>query len=180
MRAKWIRLAIFFLGCLCLWSAGAAAQQMSTICKFTAGPRAGQTQDYAPMAPIPVGSPCQDGAGSTGVVIPTAGSSATAMSTICKFTAGPRAGQTQDYAPMAPLPVGSPCQDGQGSTGKVVAGKGSTSSTQKSTLCHFERGPRAGETQDYAPRDPIPVGSPCQDGQGSTGRVVARNAGSNN
>lgn len=43
---------------------------------------------------------------------------------------------------------------------------------EKSTLCHFENGPRAGETQDYAPRDPIPVGSPCYDGQGSTGHVV--------
>jgi hypothetical protein len=42
-------------------------------------------------------------------------------STLCRFTAGRRAGETQDYAPMAPIPVGSFCQDGQGSTGVVVA-----------------------------------------------------------
>ncbi len=42
-------------------------------------------------------------------------------STLCVFDAGPRAGQRQDYAPMAPLPVGTPCQDGRGSTGRVVA-----------------------------------------------------------
>ena len=42
-------------------------------------------------------------------------------STLCRFTQGRRAGQTQDYAPMAPIPVGSNCQDGQGSTGVVVA-----------------------------------------------------------
>lgn len=42
-------------------------------------------------------------------------------STICRFTSGPRAGQDQDYAPMAPIPVGSNCQDGRGSVGSVVA-----------------------------------------------------------
>ncbi|MEQ1755791.1 MAG: hypothetical protein ABL973_16840 [Micropepsaceae bacterium] len=43
----------------------------------------------------------------------------------------------------------------------------------KSTLCVFEAGPRAGQRQDYAPMDPLPVGTPCQDGRGSTGHVVA-------
>ena len=43
--------------------------QKSTLCRFTAGPRAGEMQDYAPMAPIPVGSNCHDGRGSTGVVV---------------------------------------------------------------------------------------------------------------
>ncbi|MCE9521953.1 MAG: hypothetical protein K8S25_05910 [Alphaproteobacteria bacterium] len=42
-------------------------------------------------------------------------------STLCRFTSGPRAGQTQDYAPMAPIPVGSNCQDARGSFGTVVA-----------------------------------------------------------
>jgi hypothetical protein len=42
-------------------------------------------------------------------------------STLCSFTSGPRAGQVQDYAPMAAIPVGSNCQDGQGSFGKVIA-----------------------------------------------------------
>ncbi len=44
-----------------------------------------------------------------------------ATSTLCRFTSGPRAGQVQDYAPMAPIPVGSPCQDARGSYGVVVS-----------------------------------------------------------
>jgi hypothetical protein len=78
------------------------------------------------MAPLPVGSACQDGAGSSGKVIakPSSGGGGNSeKSTICSFTSGPRAGQTQDYAPMAPLPVGSACQDGAGSSGKVIAAK---------------------------------------------------------
>lgn len=43
------------------------------------------------------------------------------LSTICAFDAGPRAGQRQDYARMDPLPLGTPCRDGRGSTGQVVA-----------------------------------------------------------
>ena len=162
-----------------------AAQQTSTLCKFSAGPRAGQTQDYAPMAALPVGTPCQDGAGSTGTVVlaPNTGDKPGAVtkqrtSTLCKFTSGPRAGQTQDYAPMAALPVGTPCQDGAGSTGSVVAPPstqkpGGTAKPQMSTLCKFTAGPRAGQTQDYAPMQAIPVGSACHDGAGSTGTVVA-------
>ncbi len=47
----------------------APAVQTSTLCRFTSGPRSGQIQDYAPMTPIPVGSPCQDARGSSGVVV---------------------------------------------------------------------------------------------------------------
>ena len=94
----------------------------STLCQFTSGPRAGQTQDYAPKPPLPIGTPCNDGAGSTGTVIapPSSGGGAT-TSTLCQFTAGPKTGQTQDYAPQPPLPIGTPCNDGAGSTGTVVA-----------------------------------------------------------
>src|SRR5208282_4024487 len=45
------------------------ASQMSTLCKFATGPRAGTIHDFAPMAQVAVGSPCQDGAGSAGFVI---------------------------------------------------------------------------------------------------------------
>jgi hypothetical protein len=107
---------------------------------------------------------------------PVADAQSSQKSTLCQFTAGPRKGETQDYAPMDPIPVGSACTDGAGSTGKVIAAKSGGSSgggsSQKSTLCQFTAGPRKGETQDYAPRDPIPVGSACNDGAGSTGRVV--------
>ena len=45
---------------------------------------------------------------------------------------------------------------------------------QSSTLCRFTSGPRAGQIQDYAPMDPIAVGSNCQDARGSYGTVVAQ------
>jgi hypothetical protein len=47
--------------------------------------------------------------------------------------------------------------------------------TEESAVCLFSDGPRAGETQDYARNWPSPraVGSPCEDGAGSTGRVIA-------
>jgi hypothetical protein len=178
------------------------ASRNSTLCHFTSGPRAGETQDYAPMAALPVGTPCQDGQGSNGRVVAKSqrngdddnsdisdhSSRPSGKSTLCHFTSGPRAGETQDYAPMAALPVGTPCQDGQGSNGRVVAksqrngdddnsdiSDHSSRPSGKSTLCHFTSGPRAGETQDYAPMAALPVGTPCQDGQGSNGRVVARN-----
>jgi hypothetical protein len=162
---------------------------VSTICQFNAGPRAGQTQNYAPMAPIPVGSACTDGAGSTGVVIPMSGPGTASqsggaanpgMSTICRFNTGPRAGQTQDYAPMAPIAVGSSCTDGAGSTGVVIPMSGPGTASQSggaaspgmSTICRFNTGPRAGQTQNYAPMAPIAVGSPCTDGAGSNGTVI--------
>jgi hypothetical protein len=179
MKNARLGLMVFIL--TILTSALGAAQQTSTLCHFEKGPRAGQTQDYAPQAPLPVGTPCQDGQQplSTGHVVADGGQT----STLCHFEKGPRAGQTQDYAPQAPLPVGTPCQDGQQplSSGHVVAsgngggGNAGGGGGQTSTLCHFEKGPRAGQTQDYAPQAPLPVGTPCQDGQQplSSGHVVA-------
>jgi hypothetical protein len=48
--------------------------------------------------------------------IPPAG-----MGNHCKFDKGPRAGQTQDYSTLKAYPLGTPCYDGRGSTGKFVA-----------------------------------------------------------
>ncbi len=164
----------------------ATAQSGSTICQFQAGPRAGQTQDYAPMSPLPVGTSCQDGQGSTGVVVAAKGGGITGggggigpmpggqqMGTVCRFQSGSRAGQTQDYSPQT-LPVGSRCWDGQDSYGVVVASMGKSQGPDKqlSTRCQFNTGPRAGQIQDYAPMPPLSIGTPCQDGQGSTGVVV--------
>jgi hypothetical protein len=54
---------------LVLLGAGSAAAQVSTVCTFTAGPRAGSSVDYAATwAPLAVGTPCLDGMGSTGLV----------------------------------------------------------------------------------------------------------------
>lgn len=138
-----------------LWTQSAEAQQTSTLCSFTAGPRAGSFQDYVGRPPAPVGMPCQDGQGSFGVVMPANDPSVAIQlpapraaqgaptSTICRFTAGPRSGTSFDYAQfgVAPLPVGSPCHDGSSSTGTVDAG---TAAASMSTICRFTRGPLAG------------------------------------
>jgi hypothetical protein len=108
-------------GLVLLLAAGSAAAQVSTVCTFTAGPRAGTSVDYAATwAPLPVGTPCLDGIGSTGYVGRGAPGRTVGMSTVCHFTAGPRAGTSFDYrATWAPLAVGTPCLDGMGSTGHV-------------------------------------------------------------
>lgn len=100
---------------------GSVSAQVSTVCTFTAGPRAGSSVDYAATwAPLPVGTPCLDGMGSTGYAGAGNPSRTVGMSTVCHFTAGPRAGSSIDYsATWAPLAVGTPCLDGVGSTGVV-------------------------------------------------------------
>jgi hypothetical protein len=58
------------------WSSAIATagenRAVSTICQFLSGPKAHGWHDYAPLAPAVVGSSCQDGIGSVGVVV-TAG-----------------------------------------------------------------------------------------------------------
>lgn len=98
-------------------------QPTSTVCKFNSGfgPAAGKTYDYAPLAALPVGSPCQDGLGSIGIIIERpSGPVPSGMSTMCKFTNGPAAGTTRDFAPLAGLAIGAPCQDGMGDTGIII------------------------------------------------------------
>jgi len=104
---------------LLLLGTGAASAQVSTVCTFTAGPRAGTSVDYAATwAPLAVGTPCLDGMGSTGYVGGGNPHRTVGMSTVCHFTAGPRAGTSFDYrATWAPIAVGTPCLDGMGSTG---------------------------------------------------------------
>src|SRR5258708_20498115 len=43
---------------------------LSTVCKFTIGPRVGTTQDFSNLWPGPIGRACKDGAGNRGVVAP--------------------------------------------------------------------------------------------------------------
>ena len=111
---------------------------------------------------------------------------ATRVGTLCAFDQGPRAGQTQDYGRRDPLLVGSSCWDGIASYGTIVAvvapppshhAKPTPEHAQVSTLCRYKQGPRAGQTQDYAPRAAIPVGSSCWDGTTSYGTIVASGAG---
>jgi hypothetical protein len=111
------------------------------------------------------------------------------LSSTCQFTQGPKAGRLQGM--VEPVPVGSPCTDGQGSFGTAMSdpyggisgggpgdpdggisggGPGATSE-QLSSTCRFDQGPRAGSFQGMV--QPIPVGSPCTDGQGSFGTAIA-------
>ena len=77
-------IALAAIGCLALVAPSAQAQTehttqnrfgnapaISTICHFNRGPRSGTKLDYAQMGyrPLPVGSFCQDGAGSTGIIV---------------------------------------------------------------------------------------------------------------
>jgi hypothetical protein len=48
---------------------------------------------------------------------------------VCQFNAGPRAGRTMQYPVSSPVAIGSPCTDGAGSTGTVVA-SGKTSKAE--------------------------------------------------
>ena len=158
----------------------AQSTELSTLCYFTAGPRRGETVDYAPRPAIPVGSACTDGVESTGRVVAAARGTVRSkkMSTLCYFTSGPLRGDTVNYAPKSPLPIGTACSDGEKSRGRVVAeaagDSDSDTASDESTLCRFTSGPRSGETQDYAPMAPLKVGTRCNDGQESYGRVVAK------
>ena len=158
-------------------SSSPLSQQMGTICKFTAGPRAGDSQDYSPMQ-APLNAPCQDGSGSTGTIVASAPKAETAvnrqMGTVCKFTAGPRTGTTQDYAPMQ-APLDMPCSDGSGSSGTIIAAPPvaqASDSPQTGSACKFTSGPKAGSTRDYAPMH-APLNTACDDGAGSSGVIVA-------
>jgi hypothetical protein len=101
---------------------------MSTTCQFTSGPRAGQTVSFAGIpgvTPSPVGGPCSDGMSSMGVAVAdsTPGAQRAQISMTCRFTTGPRAGQTvnfQNVAGARPGVVGGPCSDGVSSRGVVV------------------------------------------------------------
>src|SRR5579862_9292008 len=112
---------VMFTAALLLLGAGSASAQVSTVCTFTNGPRAGTSVDYAATwAPLAVGTPCLDGMGSTGYVGAGNPRRTVGMSTVCHFTAGPRRGTSFDYAATwSPLAVGTPCLDGMGSTGSV-------------------------------------------------------------
>jgi hypothetical protein len=176
-------------------------------CRFHAGPRAGQTQDVPAeqnASSARIGGTCSDGASSIGTLVPSstdsrdaavdAGAAAapgTALTSICQFSAGPRAGEIVDFAKaadMRPIPVGSACSDGASSSGTAIAAPTSTGATPwssgaigspgaSSTICQFMSGPKAHGWHDYAPLTAAALGNPCRDGVGSAGIVVAKGHG---
>jgi hypothetical protein len=166
-----------------LLSAASLSAEMTNTCKFTRGPRTGETQRYPQHDPIAVGSPCHDGRGSSGVAISEKdrdNDDETELTNTCKFTRGPRKGERQRYPDHDPIPVGSPCHDGRENSGIAVSekeeddsGDDDSESTEMTNTCRFTRGPRKGETQRYPHLDAIPVGSPCHDGRGSGGVAIS-------
>ena len=196
------RALVLVLGLCGLWLFPqlAMSQQQSLICKFHVGPRAGSTIDFTGVRGAragPLGAPCQDGLGSSGILVasmsaPNQGSVRPGFngnsSTTCRFVFGPRAGQIINFegVPGArPGQVGTPCNDGLGSTGEIVPPStpgakrfGATDSGQAprmSFTCRFTHGPRAGHTINFegvAGARPAPIGTPCQDGAGSYGTTI--------
>jgi len=120
---------------------------------------------------------------------------ATALTLICHFSSGPRAGMIGDLTGVpaaAPVPAGSICSDGAGSAGMAVipstnaeasfwsdaSRAGGVSAGQaRSTICQFMSGPKAHGWHDYAPLPPAAIGSSCHDGMSSAGIVVATGHG---
>jgi len=175
----------------------AEAQQQSFTCQFNSGARAGSTVDYAGVPgalPGQVGAPCDDGQGSSGLLLaPTttvappsnAAVVETGWSATCRFTAGAKAGQiiNADGAPDVRWgPIGRACGDGQGSTGEVVSAStpgavrwsGGTQPPSLGFTCQFTDGPRAGQSTSFygvPGAQPGPVGAPCGDSAGSTGVI---------
>lgn len=112
----------------------APAPNSTTKCRFQTGPLAGQVRDFNGVTgfePFAAGAPCTDGKDSVGVAVADragrspsadrAGADASAASYRCRFTVGPRNGQTAEFqAPLDAIPRrGAACADGQGSRGIV-------------------------------------------------------------
>ncbi len=160
----------------------------SATCMFKSGSLTGQVVDFSSfpgVTPLPIGSACTDGRGSAGVVVPPSAKvgvpQQNSLTTSCHFLSGLKAGQTIDYSGQPnvhPAVPGTACTDGSGSFGVAVdknaaANPSSPVSTGGlSSKCKFSFGPRSGQVQDYNPLPPIPIGTPCNDGQGSVGQVV--------
>jgi hypothetical protein len=131
----------------------------TSICRFTSGPRAGQTQDLSAMpgaTPIRIGASCSDGALSTGTAIAPSGRNA----------------EEPQAAPTATIPTTDTAEK-PWSTATAAPGTGRA----VSTICQFLSGPKAHGWHDYAPQSPAALGSSCQDGVASAGVVVAAGHG---
>jgi hypothetical protein len=117
-------------------------------------------------------------------------------STYCYFNLGPKLGQTENLIDKAkPVLLGRTCADDEGNSGISVldkeeaeaeeaadiakdalkAGKIQYSSKVKlATICLYNEGPRAGESEDFKDRNPpIPVGTPCSDGIHNIGVTIS-------
>jgi hypothetical protein len=191
------RLFALMLSALCiLLIKPASAQQESFTCQFNSGARAGSTFNFegVPGAlPGPVGTPCRDGQGSSGVLVTPQPLSTqasalpeTGWSATCRFTAGARAGQIVNFGSTPGVRwgvIGRACQDDAGSTGSIVAADTpgavwSGNAVQLSSpglSCRFTAGPFAGQTASFAGvpgAQPAPLGATCGDSAGSTGVIA--------
>lgn len=145
-----IRMAVAAVAPLALaLASGASAQparsgetppNTSMTCRFQSGPLAGQVRDFSGVAgakPFAAGAPCTDGHDSFGVALDDkttpapsadrAGADTTARAPAdqapltCRFTVGPRIGESMDLRllPKSERRAGASCADGKGSRGVV-------------------------------------------------------------
>ena len=129
----------------------------TSICRFTSGPRAGQTQDLSAMpgvTPIRIGASCSDGALSSGTAIAPSGRN-----------------EEPQAAPTATIPTTDTAEKPWSTAAAADAGQA------VSTICQFVSGPKAHGWHDYAPLSPAVLGSSCRDGIASAGVVVAAGHG---
>lgn len=191
---------------------GARPRGTPSTCQITNAPRI-DSADHPSQAqaagPAGIESDCPDGRSSSAVAKapPEDGQNnsaanrtdraprPTALTLICYFSSGPRAGIVGDLTGVSgavPVPVGSVCSDGAGSSGTAVTpgtnvaasfwsgasrASGVGAGRAGSTICQFMSGPKAHGWHDYAPLPPAPIGSPCQDGMSSAGIVIASGHG---
>ncbi len=123
-----------------IWAASAAATvaiaafvlvqehlpETTLACGYRDGPKAGMVEVAAWGNPVPVGTPCVDFLGSAGTFV--SASDRASMRPIdtrrftksCRFTSGPRAGQTGRLSLALYFQIGAACHDGAGSIGSGV------------------------------------------------------------
>jgi|SRR5476649_1021797 len=106
-----------------------AAAENSDMCRFTAGPLAGETQDVSRSGPV--GYACSDGVSSTGVFVESGAETDSAESdrpankhrsgtAYCLFDDGARSGQQED---MPSKRNGDVCTASDGSSGTIRGGR---------------------------------------------------------
>lgn len=183
--------ALMRIATLLLVTAGIAAAdpkpeevKTSRTCRYNDGPKKGESQYFADAAAIPIGSVCEDGGGSTGVAVADtrrviAKAATVKTSRTCKFKEGAKAGQTQHFPGVPPVPIGEACGDGAGSVGIAVADSRQRAAARTSRTCKYKRGSRAGYAQYFPEAPPIELGQACEDGDSAGVAVVDSPSGRN-
>ena len=163
----------FLIVTLCIgfcWTTTVLAQQSRT-CKYTSGPKTGQTEFFPAAMPENIGGACWDGISSQGVAVPDMPSTVgAAQSRTCKYTSGPKTGQTEFFPAAMPENIGGACWDGISSQGVAVPDMPGPAA--QSRTCKYTSGPKTGQTEFFPAAMPENIGGACWDGISSQGVAV--------